>query len=195
MKRLLFIPLALLALPLFVTAQDTKVKTKTKDAEGKVTKMKDKGNMDMKDNMMDFPYQAEYSSKFQLGDPAHAKLILDMWKDWDDNQLDRHADAIADTIVMQTPSGELIKGKDAFLSTGKQMRSMISSTKSGIEVWLPLKSIDRNENWVAIWGHEDDTDKDGKVTSQMLHEIWRINKDGKIDFFRQYTAKPVMQQQ
>lgn len=195
MKRLLFIPLALLALPLIVTAQDTKVKTKTKDAEGKVTKMKDKGNMDMKDNMMDFPYQAEYSSKFQLGDPAHAKLILDMWKDWDDNQLDRHADAIADTIVMQTPSGELIKGKDAFLSTGKQMRSMISSTKSGIEVWLPLKSIDRNENWVAIWGHEDDTDKDGKVTSQMLHEIWRINKDGKIDFFRQYTAKPVMQQQ
>lgn len=195
MKRLLFIPLALLALPLFVTAQDTKVKTKTKDAEVKVTKMKDKGNMDMKGNMMDFPYQAEYSSKFQLGDPAHAKLILDMWKDWDDNQLDRHADAIADTIVMQTPSGELIKGKDAFLSTGKQMRSMISSTKSGIEVWLPLKSIDRNENWVAIWGHEDDTDKDGKVTSQMLHEIWRINKDGKIDFFRQYTAKPVMQQQ
>lgn len=195
MKRLLFIPLALLALPLIVTAQDTKVKTKTKDAEGKVTKMKDKGNMDMKGNMMDFPYQAEYSSKFQLGDPAHAKLILDMWKDWDDNQLDRHADAIADTIVMQTPSGELIKGKDAFLSTGKQMRSMISSTKSGIEVWLPLKSIDRNENWVAIWGHEDDTDKDGKVTSQMLHEIWRINRDGKIDFFRQYTAKPVMQQQ
>jgi hypothetical protein len=195
MKRLLFIPLALLALPLIVTAQNTKVKTKTKDAEGKVTKMKEKGNMDMKGNMMDFPYQAEYSSKFQLGDPAHAKLILDMWKDWDDNPLDRHADAIADTIVMQTPSGELIKGKDAFLSTGKQMRSMISSTKSGIEVWLPLKSIDRNENWVAIWGHEDDTDKDGKVTSQMLHEIWRINKDGKIDFFRQYTAKPVMQQQ
>ena len=194
MKRLLIILLASLALPLFLTAQD-KVKTKTKDAEGKVTKMKDKGNMDMKGDMMDYPYKPEYSSKFQLGNPAHGKLILDMWKDWDDNQLDRHADAISDTIVMQTSGGELIKGKDAFLSTGKQQRNSITTAKSGVEVWLPLKSVDRNENWVAIWGHEDDTDKDGKVTSQMIHEIWRINKDGKIDFYRQYTAKPVMQQQ
>jgi hypothetical protein len=33
----------------------------------------------------------------------------------------------------------------------------------------------------------------GNKTTALLHEIWRINKDGKIDFMRQYMSKPAMQ--
>jgi hypothetical protein len=53
---------------------------------------------------------------------------------------------------------------------------------------MPLKSVDRNEDWVAIWGTETDTYTDGKTDKKDIHEIWRINKDGKVDFIKQYSS-------
>jgi hypothetical protein len=187
MKRLLIalFSIAILWQPLTGNAQETKVKTKGPD--GKEMKMKQKGKMN--DALqIDYPYKAEYSSQFEAGDPAHGKLILDMWKAWDDNDLDRQQNFIADTVVLFLPSGDVVRGKEGFMSSAKEYRGMFSSVKSNVEVWIPLKSVDQNENWVAIWGREEDTDKDGKVSTNLIHEIWRVNKDGKIDFMRQYTA-------
>jgi hypothetical protein len=75
----------------------------------------------------------------------------------------------------------------------KKYRGGMTSAKSIIHAWVPLKSTDTNENWVAIWGSETDTWPDGKVETSEIHEIWRINKDGKIDMMRQFTAKPTKQ--
>src|SRR6476469_898827 len=95
-------------------------KTKVKDDNGKEKmkddkmKMKD-GDMKMKmkgqDANMMYPYKDGYSSNFAIGNPAHAKLVLDVWKDWDDNMLDRH-NFMADTIVWYLPDGSVIKGKE-----------------------------------------------------------------------------------
>ncbi|MER3464608.1 MAG: hypothetical protein C4329_09620 [Chitinophagaceae bacterium] len=71
----------------------------------------------------------------------------------------------------------------------KQYRNGFSAVKSRISAWIPLYSVDKNESWVAVWGTEEDTDQSEKVTSTELHEIWRINKDGKIDFMQQFTGK------
>ena len=181
-----FIAVAFLGQP--VHAQD-KVKSKTKDADGKEVKMKQKDKM--KDAMqISYPYTAEYSSQFEMGNPEYSKMILDLWKDWDNNQLELHQDYIADTVVQQAPNGEVIQGKEKFLAAGKEYRNKFSNVKSSLEVWIPLRSIDKDQDWVAVWGREEDTDKDGKVTTTMLHEIWGFNKDGKIVFFRQYTATP-----
>ena len=51
-----------------------------------------------------------------------------------------------------------------------------------------IESIDKNENWVCVWGMETDTDKKGKVDSSYLQETWRFNKDGKADLFYQFRA-------
>jgi hypothetical protein len=193
MKKLqiaLFV-MALLCQPAISHAQDTTAITKNK-GQGKEMKMKkDKMKNDMKGEMTtEYPYTAEYSSKFKIGNPKYSKMILELWKDWDNGQLEMHQDYFSDTITYQTPTGEVIRGKDKFLSTGKQNRNMYSNVKSSLEVWIPLKSIDKDQDWVAVWGREDDTDKSGKMTSSMLHEIWGFNKDGKIVFFRQYSAVP-----
>ncbi len=190
-----FFAMALLCQPALSHAQDTTAITKSK-RQGKEMKMKDKDKMknDMKGEMTtDYPYTAEYSSKFKMGNPKYSRMILELWKDWDNNQLDMHQDYFSDTITYQTPTGEVIRGKDKFVSTGKQNRDMLSNVKSSLEVWIPLKSIDKDQDWVAVWGREDDTDKSGKMTSNMIHEIWGFNKDGKIVFYRQYTAVPPKQ--
>jgi hypothetical protein len=51
---------------------------------------------------------------------------------------------------------------------------------------MAVKSTDKNEDWVLIWGMETDTHKNGKIDSVNLQETWRINKDGKADLLMQY---------
>ena len=135
------------------------------------------------------PYKANYSSDFKIGDAKNSKIILDLWKDWDDNAFDRH-DYMADTIVMFFPDGSMVRGKDSAIAGAKRFRGSMSGATSSIDAWVPLKSNDRNENWVAIWGMETDTYSDGKTQKRDLHEIWRINKDGKVDFMKQFASAP-----
>ena len=138
-------------------------------------------------------YTATYSSQFAIGNPAHAQMILAQWKDWDDNMLDRNAAMIADTIMLEMSNGQIIRGKDSFLLSGKQYRSQLASVKTTAEAWMPLRSTDRNEDWVVIWGVEENTAPDGTKTKSRIHEVWRINRDGKIDYLRQYAAKSPVQ--
>jgi hypothetical protein len=200
MKQLLTRLLAIMmaSLPLLSMAQDTKTKAKKDAKEVKVKQKADKvmtgeGGGGVALQQINYPYTAEYSSNFVAGNPTHGKMILDLWKAFDDNTLDMVDNLIADTIVMQASSGEMVQGKERFMQGIKEYRNMFSTVKSTIEVWIPLRSVDRDESWVTIWGREEDTDKEGKVTTHMIHEIWKINKDGKIDFTRHYRAKPVSQ--
>jgi hypothetical protein len=140
-----------------------------------------------------YPYTANYSSNFKMGNPAHAKMILELWKDWDDNAFDRH-NYFADTVVMYLSDGSVIKGKDSVVAGAKKFRGSMSAAISSIDAWMPLKSVDKNEDWVAVWGTETDTYPDGKTEKREIHEIWRINKAGKVDFMKQFTSKPAPQQ-
>ena len=135
------------------------------------------------------PYQATYSSQFVMGDPANSKLVLEMWKDYDDNAFERHENMFADTAMIFLADGQVVKGRDNMTAGAKQYRSSFASVKSEVHAYMSLKSVDHNENWVAIWGTEQDTDKNGKTTAVELHEIWRLNKDGKVDMIRQFTRK------
>ncbi len=168
--------------------KDKENKVKIKDENGKIKIKNPNGGMNT-----NFPYTAAYSSNFVMGNPAHAKMALDAWKDWDENMLDRH-DFMADTIITYMPDGTVTKGKFANMDMWKKYRGGFTHSISTVDAWLPLRSVDRKEDWVAIWGTETDTTPDGKVGTTQIHEVWRINKDGKVDLIRQYTAKIPPQQ-
>src|SRR5450631_1598150 len=158
MKRLL---MSICTLLLVFLCKENFAQGKEKAKDGKATM----------DNMS-YPYTANYSSDFKIGNPAHAKMILELWKDWDENAFDRH-NYFADTVVMFFPDGSTIKGKDSCLAGAKRYRGSMSSATSSLNAWIPLKSMDKNENWVALWGTETDTYPDGKTNKRDLHEIWR----------------------
>ena len=123
-----------------------------------------------------------------MGNPAYADIVLDIWKDWDDNQLDRH-DYFADTLTMMFADGGIMKGKKENLEAAKKYRGGFSKVVSTVHAWLPISSVDRNEDMVCIWGQEVNTMADGKEETQDLHEVWWFNKDGKVSMVRQWTAK------
>lgn len=142
---------------------------------------------------MSYPYTASYSSNFTIGNPADAKMVMELWKDLDDNSFTH--DYIADTAVMYFADGTMAKGGDSILAGVQKYRSSMSNVTSTVDAVVPLKSVDRNENWVAIWGTDSSTSPDGKVEKRDINEIWRFNKDGKVDFMKQFTAKSQMMEE
>ena len=188
MKKLFFTVLssALLFTGLSAFAQD---KVKVKKDEMKIKT--DKGKMKMEGMAhMDMPYKANYSSHFVMSDPAHAKKVMELWKDYDGNMLDKHADYFADSLVIELPDGSRFVGKEAAMKSIKEYRSGFNKVESTVDAWISTKSVDKNEEWVCIWGVETSTDAAGKETKTRLHEIWRLNKDGKVDYMAQFAAKP-----
>jgi hypothetical protein len=134
-------------------------------------------------------YTASYSSKFIIANPGYSEKVLMLWRDFNNNTLDAHLDMFADTVSMTLANGAMIKGKAENLAGAKQFRSSVTDYKSTVDAWVSLKSTDRNENVVCIWGEEEYTDKDGKKVKTSLQEVWGFNKDGKVDLMLQY-ARP-----
>ena len=139
---------------------------------------------------VNYPYNIEYSSSFEIGDPKQAQTLLSIWKDWDNGNLANGRDNFADSVEMHFADGGMVHaGKDSVLAAGQRYRDMFSKVVSSVSAVLPLKSTDKNENWVTVWGKEIDTHKDGKVDSFYLQETWRFNKDGKANLVYQYMQK------
>src|SRR3982750_3263947 len=74
---------------------------------------------------MAYPYTADYSSNFKMGNPAQSKMVLDLWKDWDDNAFERH-NYFADTVVMFLSDGGVVRGKDSCLAGAKKFRGSMT---------------------------------------------------------------------
>lgn len=200
MKKLFFLVLPALVLAYGSAAQQTKVKkepdkakVKTETPEGKESKVKvEDDKMIIKNEGVGadlvYPYTAEYSAQFVPGAPAHVRPVLELWKAWEANDLHRQAAALADTVMIDLADGQTARGKDSVLAVLKRQRSALTASKATVEAWLPFKSLDRDESWVAVWVREEAADQNGKVSVTRYHELWRINKDGKLDYLRQYAA-------
>jgi hypothetical protein len=181
-----------------VKDKDDKFKLKEGDSKMKTTEdgTKMKGDtmamtdMSMK-NSSTTAYTPRYSN-FAIGNPEYVTKVLTLFKDWDDNQLTRN-DFFADTIMMVHEDGTMSKGKADVMKGGQAYRGGMTSAKSTIIAIVPLKAVDSNEDWVAVWAHEDDVMADGKKQGREIHEIWRFNKDGKVDYVQSYSGGSGMQ--
>lgn len=136
------------------------------------------------------PYTADYSSKFEMGDANNTKTILDLYKDWDNNTLDNSRSKFADTVTLYFSDGTMMKGSfDSINAKTKPFRDNLGTVFTSVHAVVPLKSTDKNENWVVAWFTEHRTDAKGKMDSVEMQETWRINKDGKADLLYQYEQK------
>ena len=138
-----------------------------------------------------YAYTPNYSGDFEIGDSKNAQLILEIWKDYDNNTLDNHRDAFADSVTFDLAGGTSITGpRDSVLNGIKQYRGGFVSAVSTVEVVTALKAKGKDESWVCVWGKEVDVNKKNKKDSIYLNENWMFNKDGKIAYMAQYQATP-----
>ncbi len=133
------------------------------------------------------PYAIGYSAKFVMGNPKYAENILTLWKDYDNGTLSAHKDFFADSVEAMLGSGaRMHASRDTVIAAIQKYRNSLSAAVDRVDAVMAVKSTDKNEDWVLVWGTETDTHKNGKIDSVDLQETWRINKNGKADLIMQY---------
>ena len=137
-----------------------------------------------------YAYPVQYASDFTIGDPKYAQMVLELWKDYDNNTFSNHKDYFADSVSMDF-SGSTISGtRDSIINSAIAHRSSLKNAVSSVEVVTALKPKGKDETWVCVWGKEVDTHNNGKIDSVYLNENWMFNKDGKIVYMSQLQATP-----
>lgn len=140
--------------------------------------------------MVEYPYTATYSSQMELGDPNNSKKVLDIYKDYDNGNILAHKDYFADSVEFHLASGIIVKGaRDSILGIVQKERSNMKSAEDKIITFIPSHFKDKGEDWVSVWTKEIDTHKDGKMDSTYLNENWMLDKNGKISYLSQLSAK------
>jgi ketosteroid isomerase-like protein len=134
-----------------------------------------------------YPYTATYSSDFKMGDPALAKVVLDMYKAVEDNKMDSLGQYYADSVVRYNFSQKLMTlSRDEMVNLAKTFRAQFKEFSETPVAFTSLHSNDKNEDWVITWIKERVTYQSGKKDSTTYQENWRF-KDGKIYMVDSYA--------
>ncbi len=130
-----------------------------------------------------YPYKATYSSAFTCSDNTkNAVAVLQSYKDWEDNKLSNGTAYLADTIYLNTWTGDkALLTRDSAINLWQKYRDSLSSSKIEVVAWDNLHSTDKNEDWVSVWYKQTDTYKTGKVDSAFYQDDNKI-ANGKINF-------------
>jgi hypothetical protein len=134
----------------------------------------------------------EYSASFVMDDAANSEKVLALWTDWKNGDLSPSRKHFADSLTLFLADGTTMVGlTDTLLKNMQGYRSSFKGMEVTLDAIFSTKSTDKNEDWVAVWGTEIQTDMNGKVDSISLHEIWRFNSAGKTDLMFQYVKKGI----
>jgi len=108
-------------------------------------------------------YKADYSASFSIGDVKNAETVLALYKSWDSGDLDPMKDSFSDSVEFYASDGNIVAGRrDSAFAAMKALRNKYSEVKNAVHAVFPVKSADKNENFVCIWATEYFTDKKGK---------------------------------
>lgn len=134
-----------------------------------------------------------YSASFVMDSAANTETVLALWKEWKDGDLSASRTHFADTVSFFFPDGSSMSGPTDSLVKGMQAyRSSFKGMEVNVEAIFAVKSTDKDENWVAVWGNEIQTDMKGKADTVSLQETWRFNKAGKVNLMFQALRKGVL---
>ena len=136
-----------------------------------------------------YAYAPRYSNDFSFDESGNADIVMKLWKEFEENKLEEGLGYFADSVMMLFPDGNSVHAsKDSVMAMTKAYRNGFSSLRTEVDAVIPMKENKDGTRWVLVWG-EEYHEKNGKKDSVLLHELWRFNKDGKIDMMQQFAGK------
>lgn len=118
------------------------------------------------------PLKASYSSSFTISDNSkNEQLVLQSYKDWEDNNLKNATAYLADTVTMDFSTGKhMTATRDGIVKEWQKFRDSLASVKVDVVAVTNLHSTDKNADWVGVWYKETDSFKTGKVDSAFYQD-------------------------
>jgi hypothetical protein len=136
-----------------------------------------------------YPYKADYSSDFSMGDAGHAKMVLDLYKMWEENKIDDMKPLLSDSVFVDGADGMKFNNTvDSFINFAKQYRQMYSATRPVFDGWMVVHSNDKNEDYVLVWNRDYYTTTDGKTDSLRIHAYFQV-KNNKVTGWSEFSQK------
>ena len=135
------------------------------------------------------PYKVAYSSSFEMTNNKYSAVIMNIWKEFGNNNFSNFPGYFADTVHLQKLTGEYKGDKDNFIGVLSASRGRYKAFDTKIDAIFSFKSMDKKSDWVSVYGYEYTEDKNGKRDTTDLHELWKFNEKGKVSFISQYARK------
>ena len=127
---------------------------------------------------VNYPFTATYSSDWKIGNPENAAKVLSLYKALEDNNIDEFNKYLADSVISQSYDAIQIKTtKEDVIKKVKAYRNTLKTITEEFIAFVPLHSVDKNEDWVATWMKERVVRKDGTKYSTLYMETWRFRND------------------
>jgi hypothetical protein len=140
---------------------------------------------------VDYPYKADYTTDFKVGDANNSKLVLDFFKLWETGNIDAMKPMLTDSVWIEFSDGSKVNATaDSVLKMAKQYRSSLSKVEIKLDTWMPIHANDKNDDWVLVWEKDYNTDLKGKVDSMRVHSYWQV-KNNKISGWSEFNQKLV----
>lgn len=137
-----------------------------------------------------YGFTPQYSASFVMDSAKNTETILALWKAWQDGDLSVGRSYFADSVALFFPDGSSMMGQTDTVMKGVQAyRSSFKQMESKLDAIFAVKSTDKNESWVTVWGVDISTDMKGKTDTTSIQETWRFNQAGKVDFMFQAARK------
>ena len=135
------------------------------------------------------PYKVAYSSSFEMTNNKYSAVIMNIWKEFGNNNFSNFPGYFADTVQLQKLTGEYKGDKDNFIGVLSASRGRYKAFDTKIDAIFSFRSMDKKSDWVSVYGYEYTEDKNGKRDTTDLHELWKFNEKGKVSFICQYARK------
>ena len=135
----------------------------------------------------------EYSASFVMDSAKNTETVLALWKGFKDGDLSKTRPHFADTVSFFIADGSSMTGhKDSLIKAMQEYRNSFKNVDSKVEAIFAVKSTDKDEHFVAVWGVEFATDSKGKTDTVSLQETWGFNKEGKVYMMFQAERKGML---
>ena len=97
------------------------------------------------------PFTLNYSHNWQIGDTAHIKKVMEFIKEFELNDFSKK-ELFSDYVEVYFMKTEGFFLNDTLIAKLQKQRADLINPRIQLLSVIPLKSTDRNENWVIVLG-------------------------------------------
>jgi hypothetical protein len=142
-----------------------------------------------KQEAVNYAYKADYSPDFSMGSTNHSKMVLDLYKMWEDGKIDDMRPLLADSVFIEIYDGMKFNNTvDSFINFAKQARAMYKSTRPVFDTWMPVHHNESGEDYVLVWNRDYTISSDDKTDSSRVHAYFQV-KNNKVRGWSEFQQK------
>jgi hypothetical protein len=139
------------------------------------------------EKMFDYPV---LNKNWEIGNHQNTRLVLQVYKSWDNKAVEDMEALFADTVMMDMPNGvRRLASKTETVKRLLGQRKTLSTASNEILAAYPLLNSDNNDEWVNVLTYNKWTYKDRSRDSMLYMDLWKI-RDGKVSYLVSLEQMP-----